>query len=216
MNAGMPWRDRLRRARVAEDRGAALVEFALILPILVLLLVGGGAYVAMEPEIVTDLLGPLGGESPMPPAQPPVAMKPPRPAPAPAVPASRLDASTLTDNANGAVLVPSSIDTEKGAFVVTAPAVGVKLAASYYYQWFSDAELTELALKRDDSCDYVVSVSTSIAEALPLLRRHGVRLHVDAAYGGFFVLLTTLRADEREAMGIPSSVERRRLKRAVG
>jgi hypothetical protein len=53
-----------------------------LLWIVLLLLVGGGAYVAMEPEIITDLLGPLLGESPMPPAQPPVAMKP-RPMPAP-------------------------------------------------------------------------------------------------------------------------------------
>ena len=40
-----------------------------------------------------------------------------------------------------------------------------------------------------------------IAEALPLLRRYGARLHVDAAYGGFFVVLAALRADEREARG---------------
>src|SRR5690606_34303520 len=34
-----------------------------------------------------------------------------------------------------------------------------------------------------------------------LLRRYGARLHVDAAYGGFFVVLAALRADEREARG---------------
>jgi hypothetical protein len=54
-----------------------------LLWMLMLLLVGGAAYVAMEPEIVTDLLGPLVGESPAPQTQPPLAMKPPRPIPAP-------------------------------------------------------------------------------------------------------------------------------------
>lgn len=51
-----------------------------------LLLAGGGAYVAMEPEIITDLIGPLLGESSTPPAQPPVAMKPPRPIAVPGTP----------------------------------------------------------------------------------------------------------------------------------
>lgn len=50
--------------------------------LLVLVLVGAGAYVAMEPEMITDLLGSLLGESPMPPSQPPMAG---RPAPAPGV-----------------------------------------------------------------------------------------------------------------------------------
>lgn len=39
-----------------------------------------------------------------------------------------------------------------------------------------------------------------IADALPLLRRYGVRLHVDAAYGGFFTLLA------KENGGRPSAV----------
>jgi hypothetical protein len=43
--------------------------------ILLLALIGGGAYVAMEPEMVTDLVGPLLGESPEPPP-PAVAIKP--------------------------------------------------------------------------------------------------------------------------------------------
>lgn len=62
-----------------------------LLWIVLLLLVAGGAYVAMEPEIVTDLIGPLLGE-PTPPAQPPLAMKPPRPMPAPGTPAGQADA----------------------------------------------------------------------------------------------------------------------------
>jgi hypothetical protein len=54
--------------------------------IVLLLLIGGGAYVAMEPEMVMDLVGPLLGESPPPPQQPPVAMKPATPKPAPGPP----------------------------------------------------------------------------------------------------------------------------------
>ncbi|ALA57856.1 hypothetical protein [Nitrospira moscoviensis] len=52
-----------------------------IMWLLLLLLVAGGAYVAMEPEMITDLLGPLLGESPMPAQQPPVTTRP-----APSVP----------------------------------------------------------------------------------------------------------------------------------
>jgi hypothetical protein len=65
-----------------------------LLWIVLLLLVGGGTYVAMDPELVTDLIGPLLGDSPAPPAQPPVAMKPPRPMPAPGTPAGQTDASS--------------------------------------------------------------------------------------------------------------------------
>lgn len=59
-----------------------------LLWILLVLLIGGGAYVAMEPELVTDLVGPLLGESSEPPAQ--VAVKPlmPKP-PAPSAPPSQ-------------------------------------------------------------------------------------------------------------------------------
>ncbi|MBM4126249.1 MAG: hypothetical protein FJ247_02725 [Nitrospira sp.] len=51
-----------------------------LLWVLVLMLLGGGAYVAMEPELVTDLVGPLLGESSEPPASP-VAIKPQPPKP---------------------------------------------------------------------------------------------------------------------------------------
>ena len=40
-----------------------------------------------------------------------------------------------------------------------------------------------------------------IAEAVPLCRRHGARVHVDAAYGGFFTLL----ADADALQGFPAS-----------
>lgn len=50
--------------------------------ILLLTVIGGGAYVAMEPEMVMDVVGPLLGETPEPPP-PPVARKPAPPKPAP-------------------------------------------------------------------------------------------------------------------------------------
>ena len=60
-----------------------------LLWILLLALVGGGAYVAMEPEMVMDLVGPLLGESPRPQQQPPVAMKPAPSMPKPAAPVNQ-------------------------------------------------------------------------------------------------------------------------------
>jgi len=54
--------------------------------ILLLTVVGGGAYVAMEPEMVMDLVGPLLGETPEPAPQPPVARKPAPPMPTPTPP----------------------------------------------------------------------------------------------------------------------------------
>ncbi|MBH0177372.1 MAG: SH3 domain-containing protein [Nitrospira sp.] len=49
--------------------------------IFLLVAAGGGAYVAMEPEMVMDVVGPLLGETPEPPPQPPVARKPAAPKP---------------------------------------------------------------------------------------------------------------------------------------
>lgn len=59
-----------------------------LLWILLLALIGGGAYVAMEPEMIMDFLGPLLGESPRP-QQPPMARKPVPSMPAPGAPASQ-------------------------------------------------------------------------------------------------------------------------------
>ena len=50
-----------------------------LLWIILLVLIGGGVYVAMEPELVTDFVGPLLGESTEPPAE--VAVKPLKPKP---------------------------------------------------------------------------------------------------------------------------------------
>jgi hypothetical protein len=54
-----------------------------LLWVLLLVLVGGGAYVAMEPEMVMDYIEPLLGESTAPQPQPPIARKPAPPKPAP-------------------------------------------------------------------------------------------------------------------------------------
>jgi hypothetical protein len=56
-----------------------------LLWVLVLVLIGTGAYVAMEPEMIMDYVGPLLGESPAPQSQPPVARKPAPPKAAPPV-----------------------------------------------------------------------------------------------------------------------------------
>ncbi|TKB77812.1 MAG: hypothetical protein E8D42_11385 [Nitrospira sp.] len=53
-----------------------------LLWVLLLILIGGGAYVAMEQEMIMDYVGPLLGESPAPQPQPPVARRPAPPAPA--------------------------------------------------------------------------------------------------------------------------------------
>ncbi len=60
-----------------------------LLWILLLALVGGGAYVAMEPEMIMDLVGPILGESPEPQQQRPVALTPPSPTQVPAIPRSK-------------------------------------------------------------------------------------------------------------------------------
>ena len=59
-----------------------------LLWVLVLILIGAGAYVAMEPEMIMDYVGPLLGESPAPQPQPPIARKPAPPKTAPPVPAT--------------------------------------------------------------------------------------------------------------------------------
>lgn len=60
-----------------------------LLWILLLVLVGGGAYVAMEPEMIMDVLGPILGESPTPQQQPPMTRKPAPTMPAPGAPAGQ-------------------------------------------------------------------------------------------------------------------------------
>ncbi len=62
-----------------------------LLWVLLLVLIGGCVYVAMEPEMVMDYINPLLGESPAPEPQPPVARKP-----APVAPAAQPKAITPT------------------------------------------------------------------------------------------------------------------------
>lgn len=56
-----------------------------LLWLLLLILIGGGAYLAMEPEMLLDMMGPILGETTPAPQQPPVVARPaPPPAPGPA------------------------------------------------------------------------------------------------------------------------------------
>jgi hypothetical protein len=67
-----------------------------LLWVLLLVLIGGGAYVAMEPEMVMEYLGPLLGESPAPQPQPPVAQKATPPKPVPVAPTTQPPGATST------------------------------------------------------------------------------------------------------------------------
>ena len=75
-----------------------------------------------------------------------------------------------------------------------------------------DLNALEDVLKTGDIGTVVLSATTTglgavdpIADALPLLRRYGVRLHVDAAYGGFFALLAHNGAEVSENEPLPLS-----------
>jgi hypothetical protein len=86
-----------------------------LLWVLVLVVIGGGAYIAMEPEMIMDYIGPLLGDSPAPQPQPPVARKPGPPKPAPPVPVPQATTSTS---------IPSStapVETPEVAAPTTAP-----------------------------------------------------------------------------------------------
>ncbi len=79
-----------------------------LLWVLVLVLIGAGAYVAMEPEMLMDYVGPLLGESPAPQPQPPIARKPAPPRPAPPVPATQPQVATSTPPPAAPVEVPQA------------------------------------------------------------------------------------------------------------
>jgi hypothetical protein len=59
-----------------------------LLVVLLVLLIGGGAYLAMEPDMIMEYLGPLLGDAPAQQPQPPIARKPVPPAPVPVPPAA--------------------------------------------------------------------------------------------------------------------------------
>lgn len=77
--------------------------------VLLLVLIGGGAYVAMEPEMFMEYLGPLLGESPAPQAPPPVATKPVVPKPTPPAPIAQAPAPVVPAPAAPPAEVPSAM-----------------------------------------------------------------------------------------------------------
>lgn len=77
-----------------------------LLWVLVLIVIGAGAYVAMEPEMITEYVGPLLGESPAPQPPPPVAQKPAPPAPP--VPATQPQTTASTPPHEAPVEVPQA------------------------------------------------------------------------------------------------------------
>ena len=79
-----------------------------LLWVLVLVLIGAGAYVAMEPEMIMDYVGPLLGESPATQPQPPIARKPAPPRPAPPVTATQPQVATSTPPPAAPVEVPQA------------------------------------------------------------------------------------------------------------
>lgn len=83
--------------------------------VLLLVLIGGGAYVAMEPDLVMDVVGPFLNDTPEP--APPVARKPASPAaghstpsvqPAPTVPSASDRPTETTDSASSSPASPQT------------------------------------------------------------------------------------------------------------
>jgi len=60
-----------------------------------------------------------------------------------AVPESRLVPDTLEVTLEGVPATPDSIDEMAGRFTLSPPDANQKLRASYYFQWFTDAELDD-------------------------------------------------------------------------
>ena len=104
-----------------------------LLWILVLVLIGTGAYVAMEPEMLMDYVRPLLGESPAPqPPPPPMARKPATPKPAPPVPAAQSQGTIPTPPPAAPVEVPQAAAPMASAPIQTpsAPAPVASITAS--------------------------------------------------------------------------------------
>ena len=77
-----------------------------LLWVLVLIVIGAGAYVAMEPEMIMEYVGPLLGESPAPQPPPPIARKSAPPKPVPPVPATQPQTAASTPPPAAPVEVP--------------------------------------------------------------------------------------------------------------
>lgn len=79
-----------------------------LLWVLVLIVIGAGAYVAMEPEMIMEYVGPLLGESPAPQPPPPIARKSAPPKPLPPVPATQPQTAASTPPPAAPVEVPQA------------------------------------------------------------------------------------------------------------
>ncbi|GKS64887.1 hypothetical protein YTPLAS72_21910 [Nitrospira sp.] len=90
-----------------------------LLWVLLLVLIGGGAYVAMEPEMVMEYIEPLLGETPAPPAPAPVAQQPVLPKPAPIAPPPQPMEATPT--------APPAVAPAEVPQAATAPAAPVPM-----------------------------------------------------------------------------------------
>ncbi len=80
-----------------------------LLWVLVLVLIGAGAYVAMEPEMIMEYVGPLLGESSAPTPPPPVAQKSAPPKPTPPVPVAQPQAAAPTPSPATPVETPQAV-----------------------------------------------------------------------------------------------------------
>ncbi|MCS6303552.1 MAG: hypothetical protein H8K07_07790 [Nitrospira sp.] len=79
-----------------------------LLWVLVLIVIGVGAYVAMEPEMIMEYVGPLLGESPAPQPPPPIARKSAPSKPVPPVPATQPQTAASTPPPAAPVEVPQT------------------------------------------------------------------------------------------------------------
>lgn len=80
-----------------------------LLWVLLLIVIGGGAYVAMEPDMLMEYIGPLLGESQEPQPQPPVAHKPVAQKPTPPIQATVPQAAAPAEVPQAAAPAPAPV-----------------------------------------------------------------------------------------------------------
>lgn len=94
-----------------------------VLWVLLLVLIGGGAYVAMEPQVVTEYIKPLLGESPVPEPPVPIAQKPMPPKPPSVTPSSQpMEAVPAVPSAVAPIEVPQPATAPASPVPMPAPA----------------------------------------------------------------------------------------------
>jgi hypothetical protein len=71
-----------------------------------------------------------------------------------AVPESRLVTNTLQLTLDGVPATPDSVDDAAGKFSLAPPDANQKLRASYYFQWFTDVELTDFLGQASNTIGY--------------------------------------------------------------